>query len=363
MNFTGRINFRQEKKRMADIELLSKICKTPGAPGFEQAIRGFLMEQLKDHSDQLRMDAMGNLIAFKRGNGSKKLMFTAHMDEIGFIVQHIDEEGFVRFLPLGGFDPKTLSAQRVIIHGKEDVIGVLGSKPVHLMSPDERNKPVSMKDYFIDTGLPKAELADKIQLGDPITRERELIRMGKCFNSKSLDNRVSVYCLLELMKRISKQPLDFDVYAVFTVQEELGRRGAYIAAHQIEPDIAINVDTTIAYDLPGAQAHEMVTKLGEGVALKLYDTSVLPDGRLVVFLKQLLMDSGIKWQAELLTGGGTDTASVQRAGNGTIAAAISIPTRHIHQSIEMVHEDDVDGAIQLLELLVSRIGEFTPESI
>ncbi len=343
---------------MVDINLLKQICSSPGAPGFEHAIRSLLKQTLAKYCDDLQIDSMGNLIAFKKGKQSKKLMLTAHMDEIGFIVQHIDDEGFIRFLPLGGFDPKTLTAQRVVIHGIEDIVGVMGSKPIHLMTPEERQKPVLIKDYFIDTGLEKSELEKIVSIGNPITRERELIQMGKCINSKSLDNRISVYTLVECLRNLEHTQLDSDLYVVFTVQEELGLRGAKSAAHSIAPDYAINVDTTIAFDVPGAQAHEMITRLGKGVAIKLFDSSVIPDIRMVNFLKHCAHQTGIPWQAELLTGGGTDTASVQTSGNGCIAGALSIPTRHIHQTIEMVHEDDVIGAIKLLHQCTTQLNNY-----
>ncbi|MBK6545072.1 MAG: M42 family metallopeptidase [Saprospiraceae bacterium] len=346
---------------MVDIELLKKICLTPGAPGFEQPIRALLMQEMEGYADDVQIDPMGNLIVFIKGISSSKLMLTAHMDEISFIVQHIDDDGFIRFLPLGGFDAKTLTAQRVKIHGKKEVIGVMGSKPIHLMNPDERNKAAQIKDYFIDTGLPKAELEKYISIGNPITRERELIQMGKCINSKSLDNRISVYVLLEIIKAFGKAKPELDLYAVFTVQEEVGLRGAKSAAHRIAPDYAINIDTTIAFDVPGAQAHEMITKLGNGVAIKFYDSSVIPDYRMVNFLKECADMEKIKWQAELLSGGGTDTGAVQTSGNGSIAGAISIPTRHIHQVIEMVHEEDVLSAIQLLNISIKQITKFNFE--
>lgn len=346
---------------MVNIELLRKICLTPGAPGFEQPIRSLLMSELKSCSDEIQIDAMGNLIAMKKGEQNGKLMLTAHMDEISFIVQHIDDDGFIRFLPLGGFDPKTLTAQRVIIHGKQDVLGVMGSKPIHLMNPDERNKAATIKDFYIDTGMPKAELEKYVAIGNPITRERELIRMGKCINSKSLDNRISVYVLLEVMKAMAMHKPELNIYAVFTVQEEVGLRGARSAAYSIKPNFALNIDTTIAYDVPGAQPHEMITKLGNGVAIKLYDSSVIPDSRMVNLLKNCAETEKIKWQPELLSGGGTDTASVQMSGNGVIAGAISIPTRHIHQVIEMVHEEDVECAIRLINSSIKQISKFNFE--
>lgn len=339
---------------MLNIELLRKICNTPGVSGFEEAIRSLIISEISNDVDELKVDPLGNIIAIKKGNSRQKLLLTAHMDEIGFMVQHIDDEGFIRFIPLGGFDPKTLSAQRVIIHGKKDIIGVMGSKPIHIMSQDERNKATQLKDFFIDTGLSKEEVLEQISIGDPITRDRDLIQMGKCINAKSLDNRISVYILIELIKKVKSS--DLDLYFAFTVQEELGLRGAKTAAFSIGADYAINVDTTIAFDVPGAQAHENITKLGHGVAIKIFDSSVMPDSRMIKFLKDCAKD--IKWQAEILTGGGTDTASVQLAGHGAISGAISIPTRNIHQVIEMVHEEDCIAAINILEKAIDNIKLF-----
>jgi endoglucanase len=343
---------------MLNIELLKQICQCPGAPGFEQVIRNFLLKELEGFNLETILDPLGNIIVRKKGTISKKVMVSAHMDEIGFIVNHIDEDGFIRFLPLGGFDPKTLTAQRVIIHGTKDIIGVMGCKPIHLMSHEERHKVSQIKDYFIDTGLSKEEVIQYITPGNSITRERELIQMGDCINAKSLDNRISVFILLEFLKSIAGEKNGPDIYGVFTVQEEVGLRGAKSAAYRVAPDYAINIDTTIAYDVPGAQAHEMITKLGHGVGIKLYDSSVLPDYRMVKFLKECAENANIKWQPELLSAGGTDTSSIQVAGNGCIAGAISIPTRHIHQVIEMVHTKDVLAAIHLLKEISKRIDSY-----
>jgi len=333
-----------------DIQLLKDICEAPGAPGFENPVRQLIIQEIKDHVDEYNIDNMGNVIAIKKGTknpDNKKVMVAAHMDEIGFLVSHIDDKGFIRFQTLGGFDPKTLTAQRVIIHGKEDVIGVMGSKPIHVMKPEERNKPPKIDEYFIDCGMSKEELEKIIEIGDPITRERELIEMGDCVNCKSIDNRVSVYILIEAIKNI-KNPA-FDFYGVFTVQEEVGIRGANVSAHSINPDFGIALDTTIAYDLPGAQAHEQVTSLGGGTAVKIMDAMTICDSRMVKFLKMTADAHKIKWQPEILAAGGTDTSGVQRMGkNGSIAGAISIPTRHLHQVIEMAHKDDIVGSIELL---------------
>ncbi len=344
---------------MINIQLLKTICETPGASGFEQPIRALILKELKDLTDEVSVDNMGNVIAIKRGNEPKKVMIAAHMDEIGFIVNHIDKEGFLRFLPLGGFDPKTLTSQRVIVHGRKDLIGVMGSKPIHMMKAEERTKQLPLNEYFIDLGMPKKEVKKYIKVGDSVTRERQLIEMGDCVNSKSLDNRISVFILLEALRELKDKEVPYDIYAVFTVQEEVGIRGAISAAHSIDPDFGFGLDVTIAFDVPGAQGHEVVTKLGEGAAIKVIDSMTICDYRMVNYLKKVATENDIPWQPELLPAGGTDTAGIQRYGKkGAIAGAISIPLRHMHQTIEMAHKKDVKNCIELLSLGISQLDQY-----
>jgi endoglucanase len=345
---------------MINIPLLKQTCETPGISGFEQQVRDLVTKELSGVADKIYTDAMGNLIAVKKGRSSeKRTMAAAHMDEIGFIVSHIDDKGFLRFHPIGGFDPKTLTAQRVIVHGKQDVIGVMGTKPIHLMTPEERNKPLQLKDFFIDLGLPKEQVEKIIEIGSPVSRQRELIEMGDCVNCKSLDNRVSVFILMEVLKELKGAEIPYDFYAVFTVQEEVGIRGAFVAAHHINPDFSFGLDTTIAFDTPDARPEEMVSKLGEGTAIKIMDASTICDYRMVRYMKEKAVKHNIKWQSELLPAGGTDTAGMQRmATNGTIAGAVSIPTRHIHSVIEMSHKADIRASIELLKVCVSELDHF-----
>jgi len=342
-----------------NIDLLAKICKTPGAPGFEQKVRALVLEELKGLTDEVEVDNMGNVYAIKKGKSDKRVMIGAHMDEIGFMVTHIDDKGFIRFHTLGGFDPKTLTAQRVIIHGKKDVIGVMASKPIHVMSPDERNKVAKLSDYFIDTGLTPDEVKELVKIGDPVTREREFIEMGQCVNSKSLDNRLAVFILIETLRNLKGKEVPYDIYGVFTVQEEVGIRGANVSALRINPDFGFGLDTTIAFDLPGAAAHEMITKLGEGTAIKIMDASTICDYRMVDFMKKTADKHKIKWQPEILTAGGTDTAGIQRmTQGGSIAGAVSIPTRHLHQVIEMANKEDIQASIDLLTACVSDLDTY-----
>ena len=335
---------------MINTSLLAEVCKIPGAPGHEQRIRAYLLKALEGVVDDISTDALGNVIALKKGSSRKKVMVAAHMDEISFIVTDVDKEGFVRFHTLGGFDPKTLTAQRVIIHGQEDVIGVMGTKPIHLMSSDERGKAPKTTDYFIDTGMSADKVKALIAPGDTITRERELIEMGDCVNAKSLDNRVSVFILLETLRNLKGKQLPYDTYATFTVQEEIGIRGATAAASGINPDFAINLDVTLAYDLPGASCYEKVTELGKGTAIKILDGMTICDYRMVKYMKEVAKKHNIDHQMEILPAGGTDTAGMQRHANGgSIAGGISIPTRYLHQVIEMANKQDVKNTMHLLE--------------
>ncbi len=343
---------------MIDTQLLARICETPGAPGFETRIRNLVLEEIKDICDEVETDNMGNVYAIKRGKEKKRVMVGAHMDEIGFIVTHIDEKGFIRFHTLGGFDPKTLTAQRVWIHGREDVMGVMASKPIHVMSPEERNKVAKLKDYFIDTGLPKEEVEKLVKVGDPITRERGFIEMGNCLNCKSLDNRLAVFILIETLRNLKDKEIPYDLYAVFTVQEEVGIRGANVASMRVKPDFGFGLDTTIAFDLPGAAAHEKITELGKGTAIKIMDAGTICDYRMVEFMKKTATQENITWQPEILTAGGTDTSGIQRmTEGGSIAGAVSIPTRHLHQVIEMADKSDIQASIDLLTACVSKINQ------
>jgi endoglucanase len=343
---------------MINTKLLAELCEVAGAPGHENRVREVVLGEIESIVDEINIDNMGNIIALKKGVSGKKVMIAAHMDEIGFIVTHIDDKGFVYFHTLGGFDPKTLTAQRVIIHGKEDVTGVMGSKPIHLMNAADRIKVPTIKDFFIDTGLSKSQLEKIIEVGSTITRERKLIEMGDCVNCKSLDNRVSVFILIEMLKEMKEKP-PYDTYAVFTVQEEIGIRGANVSSMLINPDFGFGLDTTIAWDTPGSTKQEQVSALGEGACIKVMDSSTVCDYRMVSYMKEISKKHKIKTQLEILPAGGTDTSGVQRMNpGGAISGAVSIPTRHIHQVIEMVHKEDVRGSIDLLKACVENLDSY-----
>lgn len=345
-----------------NLELLRQVCATPGAPGFEDKIRDFIIQEVAPLVDAIRVDNMGSVIAIVEGKDTEKtMMAAAHMDEIGFMVRHIDDKGFIKFLPLGGFDAKTLTAQRVIVHGKKDLIGVMGVKPIHVMSPAERTKLPEVTDFFIDLGMSKEEVEKYVSVGDSVTRERDLVEMGDCVNVKSLDNRAGCYVLIEALRAIkaSKKKPSCNFVAAFTVQEEVGLRGAQAGTLDILPDFSIALDVTIACDIPGTPAHDQVSRLGEGAAIKLYDGSIIADRRMVQFMKATAEANKIKWQVEMLPAGGTDAGAMQKfVPGGSIAGAISIPTRNVHQVIEMASKSDLDAAVDLLAACAMNVDKW-----
>ncbi|GBD07423.1 Putative aminopeptidase YsdC [bacterium HR21] len=339
-------------------ELLKRLCATPGVPGREDTFRELLIAELQGVAEELRTDAMGNLIAVRRGKGQRprKIMLAAHMDEIAFVVRSIHKDGFIYFHPLGGFDPRTLVAQRVKVYGKRVLDGVIGIKATHLTTPEERSKVIPLEELFIDVGLPAEEVKELVSIGDPITLERELIEMGNLYTGKTLDDRVGVYVMLEAFRSFSESA--DDVYAVATVQEEVGVRGAQVASFGLEPEIGIAIDVTIAADTPGMDEHQQCTRLGKGVAIKILDSYSISHPGLVRFLREIAEQEGIPYQLEVLPRGGTDAAAMQRSRAGIPVCTLSIPNRYTHSVVECVHKEDVAAAITLLRRFLERSAEF-----
>ncbi len=332
------------------VELLKELCEAPGIPGREERLRAIVRRELSGPVDEMRVDALGNLIAVKRNSGAPKVMIAAHLDEIGFVVSHIDKEkGWLRLVPLGGHDPRNMTAQRVLVStATGDLPGILfpGIKPPHISSDEDRKKQPKVSDYFVDLGLPGAAVREQVGIGDMVTLMRGFTEIGDCYSSKAIDNRLSVYIMIEAIRRV--QQSGFEIYAVATVQEEIGLRGALTSAFGVHPDVGIALDTTLAVDIPGVAEHEQVTKLGAGTAIKIFDSSAISHPKLTAYLRTLADAHDIKWQHEILPRGGTDAGSMQRVHAGVAVGTISTPTRYIHSSVEMVHKDDVEAGIALL---------------
>ena len=335
------------------MELLKKLCETPGISGYEERIQKVIKEELGKVTDEVKIDKLGNIIGIKKTKKAmsnslpKKVMLAAHMDEIGFMISFIDKDGFLRFAPVGGFDPRTLIAQRVVVHGVKDIGGVIGSKPIHILEEEEKKKATKIKDLFIDVGLKKEEVSKIVKPGDFVTLDRDFKELNnKIITAKALDDRVGVYVMIEALKRI--KDCYVDIYAVATVQEEVGLRGATVSSFSVEPDLGIALDVTIASDLPGTKEEEMVTNLGGGTAISLMDSHTISNKKLVDFLRKIAEENKIKYQTDILLGGGTDAGAIQRSKSGVPACTISIPTRYVHSVVEMCHKEDIENSIKLI---------------
>ncbi len=348
------------------MKLLKELSEAFGAPGFEDEIRTIVKRELKGLVDSIKVDKLGNVIALKKANvqtkKASKVMLAGHMDEIGFVVNHIDKQGFLRIAPLGGFDPKTLIAKRVMVHGrKKKFVGVIGTKPIHIMTLEDRQKMPVLKDLFVDTGLSAKQVHNQLEVGDPVTLHQECIEFGEHVSGKSLDNRVAVWTLLQTLKQLKNKKHSADIYAVFTTQEEVGLRGAITSAYGINPDVGIAVDVTLACDIPGVAEEEHVSKLGGGAALQICNHSVISNPKLVRFMRQVADKKKIKYQLELLTGGGTDAGGIQKVRDGVPVMTVSIPTRNVHTVVETVNKKDLQRAVDLLAAFLQEVhkGDFS----
>lgn len=329
------------------MDLLKRLSEASGIPGREAEIRAIITEALTDHVDTLRTDHLGNVIAHRQGEGPV-VAVAAHMDEIGFIVSFIEKEtGFLRFQPFGGFDPRVLISQRAVVHTeKEDLIGSIGSKPVHILTEEERKKPLELKDLFIDLGLPEKKGRKLVSVGDTVTLKQDFLTYGNILTGKALDDRSGVYIGIEGIKRAEK--IACDLYFIGTTQEEVGLRGARVAGFAVKPEIGIALDVTVAADMPGVPDAEHVTKLGKGVAIKLSDSASISHPGLVRAMRKLAEERKIPYQMEILPKGGTDAGALQMAQEGAAVVTLSLPTRYLHSVVEMAHREDLEAAIDLL---------------
>lgn len=339
--------------------LLKKILEAPGIPGYESQIAKIMHDELKKSCDAVEIDSFGNVIA-KKGKGKLKIMLAAHMDEIGLMVKHINKEGFLYFIKLGGIDDRILPAQRVIVKAKKgDCLGIIGAKPPHLQKDDERKKPLRYEDMFIDIGCKdKAEAEKKVQIGDVVIFEPNAgILNGNLYYGKAIDNRVGCFALIKIMAKLKTSA---EVYAVATTQEEVGLKGARTSAFKINPDYALAIDTNVAGDTPQITERESALKLGAGVSITIIEAS----GRGIIVnekLKDLLIDTArknkIKYQIDVIEGGMTDGAIIHMNREGVPTGVLSIPTRYIHSPTGVFNIEDLNSAVELAVKAIESLGK------
>jgi endoglucanase len=337
------------------LDTIKQLCALPGVSGWEDSVRDYIKTRVSPHAD-IRTDALGNLIVFKKGlkTTSKKLVLCAHMDEVGLIVTGVTEDGFVKFSSVGGIDRRVLMGKRVYI-GEKGVFGVVGNKAYHLVSREDREKIPALDAMYIDIGAASRDAAEKlVSLGDIGVFDPGIVAFGDGYiKAKALDDRVGCAVLLRLIE----SPLPVDCTFVFTVQEEVGTRGAYAAAFSEAPDIALIVEGTTAADLPSVPAGKQVCALDKGVVIPFMDGSTVYDKELYALLTQLAGDNGIPWQTKTTISGGTDAGAVQRSRGGVMAAGIAAPLRNLHSPACVGCTRDFEAVYKLAALFLEEMGK------
>ncbi|MEN0019563.1 MAG: M20/M25/M40 family metallo-hydrolase [Planctomycetota bacterium] len=355
---------RSTRSKQLNLDLLRDLCETPGVPGREERVQALIESEVEGLFDEIETDALGSLICRRgprssgKSGGSKKgdptrVMLLCHMDEIGFYVSHVSDEGFLSIDPAGGFDPRTLFARRVkVCTDGGDYPGVMNpaGKPIHLSTPEERSKVPDLSSFFIDVGMTGAQAKQRVQIGDYVVMDEPAIKMGGKFVSKALDNRVACWLGIEAIRELDALGTGHrcEVVVAFTSQEEVGLRGAKAASYAVRPDIGIGIDVTLSCDTPGVPADSRVTLHGKGFGLHVKDSSFIADYTLVQEIEAVAKKHRIPYQRSILGRGGQDGAAAQQAAAGARAVGVTVGTRYIHTVTESIDVDDLRAARDVL---------------
>lgn len=342
-----------------NMKLLEELSLTPAISGNEEIIREIIKRELKSSVDEIETDSMGNLVCTKKGeDGAPTVMLASHMDEIGLMVKYIDDDGFIKFIKIGGINDQMLINQAVIIHSENGKYpGVIGSKPPHVTKPEERNKVIKYSDMFIDIGANnKKEAEEMVSVGDMITFRSwfEEYPNDKVMG-KALDNRIGCYVMMEIMKRVDTRAT---VYGVGTVQEEVGLKGAKVSSYALNPDYAFALDTTLSGDHPGIKIEEAPCKMGDGPAVILADRSgdgIITPKVMKDMIKSAANEKDIKIQLEVSDGGTTDGTAIHLNREGIVTGVISVPTRYIHTPVSVASAEDIENTIELVVAILNNI--------
>jgi len=343
-------------------ELLKKLAEAHGVSGYESKIGEIVEAEIKPYVDEIRTDGLGNLIATRKGK-KPSVMIAAHLDEIGLMVKLIEDEGFLRFSTIGGWFDQTLLNQRVVLHSENEVkaYGVIGSKPPHKMKKEEREKAIKSEDMFIDVGARGKEEVEQmgISIGTTVTVDRHFVDLkNERVSCKAFDNRSGVAIMVEALKRANT---DFEVYAVGTVQEEVGLKGARTAAFGLNPNVALAVDTDIAGGHPGIEKKDTTVEMDKGPVITVSDASgrgIITPPSVLKWLKETATKHNIDYQLSVSEGGTTDATSIHLTRSGIPTGVIGVPTRYIHSPVELLSLKDLDKCAELAARAVEQVGNY-----
>ncbi len=353
-------------------QFLQSLTDAHGVPGYEAEVRAVTgafigMVMAIETYPQFKLfgqeDKIGSVIC-KVGEAGPRVMLAGHMDEIGFMVRHITKEGFLKFLPLGGWWDHVLLGQRVIVKTSAgDVTGIIGARPPHMLSADDRKKMVEKKDMYIDIGATSQEEVEKagVRVGDPVVPDSHftVLAGGKTYLAKAFDNRIGCALMIEAVRHFAQQPHPNTLYGVATVMEEVGVRGATTSVEAVDPHVAIVLESDIAGDVPGIKPEECDIKLGKGPAVSLYDTRMIPNLKLRDLVIDTARELNIPLQLSVMEGGATDGAAIHLHKTGVPTVVLGVPARHIHSHGSIIHRDDYDRAVQLLIAVIGKLDTDT----
>lgn len=351
------------------LTMLKELTDANAISGHEKEARDVMEKYIKPYADEVFTDHLGSLIAKKTGEANgPKIMVAGHLDEVGFMVTRIDKNGFLYFQTIGGWWNQVMLAQRVtIMTEKGSLTGVIGSKPPHILTAEQRKKPVEIKDMFIDIGASSKEEAEQfgVRPGDSIVPYFEFTQMKneKMLLAKAWDNRIGCAIAIDVLKHLQDEDHPNIVYGVGTIQEEVGLRGARTSAHLIQPDLAFGVDVGIAGDTPGVSDKDADSKLGKGPQIILYDASMISHKGVRDLVVETAEEKGIPFQYSSMAGGGTDSGAIHLTADGVPALSITIATRYIHSHAAMLHRDDFENAVKLIVEVIKKVDEKKMEKI
>ena len=350
------------------VELLRELTEAPGVSGYEQEVREIIRKHLQNIT-VIEQDHLGSIVCRKNGEAeTPRIMIAGHMDEIGFIVKLITDEGFIRFSPLGGWWGHVMLAQRVVIKTRQgDVPGLIGSKPPHILSEEERKKLLEPKDMYIDIGATSKDEVKELGIrpGDPIIPVFLFMisGTGKTYMAKAFDDRVGCALIIDVINKLTQERHPNTVYGVGTVQEEVGLRGARTSSWVVEPDVGLTMETGVAGDVPDVKKEDAQAKLGKGPVIVIRDGSMIPNLRLRDFFVETAEELQIPYQFDLLDRGGTDSGAIHLHRRGVPSLVIAVPTRHIHSHAGIIHRDDYDQTVQLVTAVIKKLDAEKVDSL
>lgn len=344
---------------METVELLRLVTDAFGPSGFEDEARDIIRVLVEPLADEITVDTLGNLLVTKRGRSDTTFMLDAHMDEIGFMITWIEDGGFLRFQPIGGWDARIIPSHALTILSDNGtkIKGAIGTPPPHVLRPEDREKPFKIEDLFVDIGADSAdEVRERgIRVGSPAVIAYPFEQLGEQrVMAKALDDRAGCAVMIRVLEALRSEELDVTFVAAFTVQEEVGLRGAGTAAWQIDPDIAIALEGTIAADVPGVPAPRQPTRQGKGPSIRIMDNGMIGMPRMIRALAATAEDAGIPFQYQVPAPGGTDAGAIHRTRGGVLSGAVSVPCRYIHAPCSVMRIDDFENTVRLVTEFVRR---------